>query len=184
MSEPAVGTDVLGMSTNAKREGDSYAAMLCCLLTSSYILNGTKMWITNGVVNGETGDAFLVYAKTSPKDISFFIVEKVRAASIFFTAHQGMPGFSVGQQLKGKCGMRASNTAELVLQGVKVPLRNRIGMKPTYFCHSSGDEGEAMKHMMRNLEIERIGLAAMSLGIGRRSIEVLEICPGFALTVR
>jgi hypothetical protein len=46
-------------------------------LTDRYVLNGTKMWITNGVINGETGDAFLVYAKTSPKDISFFLVEKV-----------------------------------------------------------------------------------------------------------
>lgn len=67
------------------------------------------MWITNGAANDkETGDAFLVYARTSPKEISLFLVEK------------GMPGFELGQLIKGKLGMRASYTAELVFDNVKV----------------------------------------------------------------
>ena len=144
MSEPSSGTDVLGMQTNARRDGDDY------------ILNGSKMWITNGSrTDTELGDAFLVYARTGVsgkprKDFSLFLVEK------------GMPGFSLGQRIKGKSGMRASNTAELVFEDVRVPSANVVG-----------DEGDAVLHMMRNLEIERLGLAAMSLGIARRSIETM-----------
>ena len=67
------------------------------------------MWITNGAINEtETGDTFLVYARTGPKEISLFIVEK------------GMPGFSLGSKIRGKLGMRASPTAELVFDNVKV----------------------------------------------------------------
>lgn len=72
-----------------------------------------------------------------------------------------MPGFSLGQRIKDKCGMRASATAELVFENVEIPLANVVG-----------EEGDAMLHMMRNLELERLALAAMSLGIARRSIEV------------
>ena len=87
MSEPNAGTDVLNMSTSAEMSADG----------SHYILNGTKMWITNGTIDGtDTGDAFFVYAKTSkgrsPKDMSAFVVEK------------GMPGFSLGQKITGKLG--------------------------------------------------------------------------------
>jgi len=145
MSEPGAGTDVLGMTTTAKKSSDG----------SHYVLNGNKMWITNGTINGEdTGDTFLVYAKTSdgrsPGDLSAFLVEK------------GMPGFSLGSKIMDKCGMRASNTAELVFDSVQVPVENLVGK-----------EGGAGICMMRNLEIERITLAAMSLGIARRSIEVM-----------
>jgi len=139
MSEPAVGTDVLGMKTSAKRDGDDW------------VINGAKMWITNGTVDGETtGDVYLVYAKTGPekRNVSLFLVEK------------GMPGFSLGQQIKDKCGMRASMTAELVFQDVRVPAANLVGKV----------DGAAIC-MMRNLEIERVTLAAMSLGIARRCIE-------------
>lgn len=139
MSEPAVGTDVLGMKTTATRQGDEW------------VINGAKMWITNGTVDGETtGDAYLVYAKTGPEksQVSLFLVEK------------GMPGFSLGQQIKEKCGMRASMTAELVFQDCRVPAENLVG-----------EENKAAICMMRNLEIERVTLAAMSLGIARRSIE-------------
>lgn len=139
MSEPSVGTDVLGMKTTAKREGDEY------------VLNGAKMWITNGTVDGkETGDAYLVYARTgkSSRDVSLFLVEK------------GTKGFSLGQKIEDKCGMRASMTAELVFQDCRVPASNLIG-----------EEGKATLCMMRNLEIERVVLAAMSLGIARRCIE-------------
>jgi len=142
MSEPSVGTDVLGMRTTAARQGDVY------------VLNGAKMWITNGAVSDtELGDIFLVYARTADKGtraLSLFLVEK------------GFPGFRLGQKLKDKLGMRASTTAELVFDQCEVPVANRIGL-----------EGDAVMHMMRNLEIERLTLAAMSLGIARRSIEIM-----------
>ena len=141
MSEPNAGTDVLGMQTTAVEDGDSY------------VLNGAKMWITNGAVDDNTlGDIFLVYARTgqSRNEVGLFIVEK------------GMPGFQLGQRIKGKLGMRASSTAELVFDQCLVPKENLIG-SPT----------GALIHMMRNLEIERLGLAAMSVGIARRCIEVM-----------
>ncbi|KAF1773151.1 Acyl-CoA dehydrogenase/oxidase, N-terminal [Phytophthora cactorum] len=146
MSEPSVGTDVLGMRTTAKKSDCG----------KFYLLNGTKMWITNGALNDtELGDTFLVYARTgnsgkAKQDFSSFIVEK------------GFEGFSLGQRIKDKCGMRASNTAELVFENCEVPVENIIGT-----------EGSAVLCMMRNLEIERVTLAAMSLGIARRSLEVM-----------
>ena len=145
MSEPAAGTDVMGMATTAVPNADG----------TEYTINGAKMWITNGTISGQdTGDAFLVYAKTGPgrgkNDITSFLIEK------------GMPGFSLGQKIEDKCGMRASHTAELVFQDVKVPATNIVG-----------ELGGATLCMHRNLEIERLVLAAMSLGIARRSIEVM-----------
>ena len=144
-SEPGAGTDVMGMGTNAKLSADG----------KHYILNGTKMWITNGTVDGvTTGDIFLVYAKTNNGrgmgDITSFLVEK------------GTKGFTLGQQVKDKCGMRASCTAELVFDNVHVPVENIVGTL-----------GGAGLCMMRNLQIERLTLAAMSLGIARRSIELM-----------
>jgi isovaleryl-CoA dehydrogenase len=142
MSEASAGTDVLGMRTNAKADGDNW------------ILNGTKMWITNGTLTGrDTGDVFLVYAKTGPArtDITQFIVTK------------DMEGFSLGQHIKDKLGMRASNTAELVFENVRVPS-----------THMVGELNGATLCMMRNLEIERVGLSAMALGIARRSIDEMK----------
>ncbi len=144
MSEPHVGTDVLGMKTTAVKKGDKY------------ILNGRKMWITNGTIdeNRTPCDCVLVYAKTGEKNgrsqVSTFLVEK------------GFKGFSVGQKIKDKTGMRGSNTAELVFEDCEVPAANLVG-----------HENDSMVHMMRNLEIERLTLAAMSLGIARRSIQVM-----------
>jgi isovaleryl-CoA dehydrogenase len=145
MTEPEVGTDVLGMRSMAVRKGDSY------------VLNGRKMWITNGAIDDRTlGDVFLVYARTddgsNPRGVrlSSFLVEK------------GMPGFSLGQKIKDKTGMRASATAELVFEDCIVPVANRLG-----------EEGDSTLHMMRNLEIERVGLAAMSLGMARRCLRVM-----------
>lgn len=142
MTEPGAGTDVLGMQTTATKKGDRY------------FLNGAKMWITNGAVSDtELGDTFLVYARLEgqPRNqLSMFIVEK------------GFSGFSLGQKIKGKLGMRASTTAELVFEDCEVPAENLVG-----------SEGAATMCMMRNLEIERVALAAMSLGIARRSIEVM-----------
>lgn len=144
MSEPAVGTDVMGMQTRADKKGDHY------------IINGRKMWITNGTVNdnNEPCDLVIVYAKTGEKNgralLSTFLVENTHK------------GFSVGQKIKDKLGMRGSNTAELVFQDCQVPAASLIG-----------HEGDSMLHMMRNLEVERLTLAAMSLGIARRSIEIM-----------
>ena len=142
MTEPGAGTDVLGMQTTAAKKSDRY------------VLNGAKMWITNGAVSDtELGDTFLVYARLDgqPRNqLTMFIVEK------------GFPGFSLGQKIKGKLGMRASTTAELVFEDCEVPAENLVG-----------SEGAATICMMRNLEIERVALAAMSLGIARRSIEVM-----------
>lgn len=138
MTEPEAGTDVLGMRSTAVRDGDHY------------LLNGRKMFITNGAIDDQTlGDVFLVYAKTDGK-ISTFLVEK------------GFPGFLLGQKLHDKLGMRASLTAELVFDNCLIPTGNLVG-----------HEGESAKHMMRNLEIERLTLAAMSLGIALRCLEVM-----------
>jgi isovaleryl-CoA dehydrogenase len=138
MTEPDAGTDVLGMRSQAMRDGDHY------------VLNGRKMFITNGALDDRTlGDVFLVYAKTDGR-ISTFLVEK------------GFPGFSLGQRLHEKLGVRASMTAELVFDNCIVPVANLVGA-----------EGDSMQHMMRNLEIERLTLAAMSLGIALRSLEVM-----------
>jgi isovaleryl-CoA dehydrogenase len=144
MSEPGAGTDVLGMKTTARKDGDGY------------VVNGRKMWITNGAVDdeGTPCDLMLFYARTGGTDarpeLSSFVVER------------GMKGFSVGQKIRDKSGMRASNTAEMVLDDVRVPLANRIG-----------EEGGSIKHMMRNLALERLTLAAMSVGLGRRGVEVM-----------
>jgi isovaleryl-CoA dehydrogenase len=145
MSEPGYGTDVLGMVTSVIPSSDG----------SYFTLNGSKMWITNGTIDGsQTGDAFLVYAKTgsgrATSDLSAFLVEK------------DMPGFTVGSKINDKCGMRASSTAEIVFDNVKIPAENLVGKV-----------GGASLCMMRNLEIERVTLAAMAVGIARRSIEVM-----------
>jgi len=144
MSEPEAGTDVLAMKTRAaKVEGGGYS------------LTGSKMWITNGTLDGKTtGDAFLVYANTEDEGgkpgLSLFLVEK------------DTPGFRLGQQIKDKCGMRASMTAELVFDNCLIPAENLVG-----------EEGKAAACMMRNLEIERLGLGAMGCGIARRCVELM-----------
>lgn len=139
MTEPEVGTDVLALRTTAKRDGDHF------------VLDGRKTFITNGGIDEATlGDAFLVYAATAPGEISTLLVEK------------GMHGFSLGQKWRDKLGMRASFTAELVFDGVRVPAANLVG-RP----------GEGTVQMMRNLEIERLALAAMSVGIAGRCLEVM-----------
>ncbi len=115
-----------------------------------YLLTGRKMWITNGAVSDtELGDIFLIYAKTGSK-MSTFVVEK------------GFPGFKLGQKIKDKAGMRSSPTAELVFDECRVPAANLLG-----------HEGDSLLHMMRNLEIERLTIAGMSLGIARRCIDVM-----------
>ena len=111
-----------------------------------YKINGSKTWITNG----PNGDIFYVYAKTGPskKDLATFIIDK------------NMHGFSTGKKFK-KMGMRASPTGELWFSDVMVPAANRVG----------GD-GASVKAMMKNLDIERITISGISLGIARNCIEV------------
>jgi len=146
MSEPGYGTDVLGMQTTAEQNADG-----------DWVINGRKMWITNGSIDeeGTPADVCWLYARTGTD-------AKGRAEVTTFLVEKGMPGFSVGQKIYDKTGMRASNTAELVFDDCVVPAENVVG-----------SPGESMIHMMRNLEIERIGLAAMGLGIARRSLSAM-----------
>jgi isovaleryl-CoA dehydrogenase len=145
MSEPEAGTDVLGMRTLAQRSEDGY------------VLNGRKMWITNGVIDQQKTpcDVLFVYAKTGED-------QQGRIALSSFIVEGGLKGFSVGQRITEKLGMRASNTAELCFDDCQLASDALVG-----------NEGEALLHMMRNLEIERLGLAAMSLGIARRALQVM-----------
>lgn len=133
MSEPNAGTDVLGMRTTATKDGNG-----------NYILNGSKIWITNGTI----ADLFLIYAKVDGK-ITCFMVER------------GMKGFTQGPKID-KCGMRASEMSELFFDSVVLP--------PS---HLIGQEGKGLVSMMRNLEIERLTLAAMAVGIADRAVELM-----------
>src|SRR6266849_2240424 len=100
MSEPGAGSDVVGMKLKAERRGDRY------------LLNGNKMWITNG----PDADVLVIYGKSSDNGITAFIVEK------------GMKGFSTAQKLD-KLGMRGSNTCELVFRDCEVPAENVLGQE-------------------------------------------------------
>ena len=144
MSEPDAGTDVLGLSTTAVQRDDG-----------TWCINGRKMWITNGCLDdqGTPADVVWVYAKTGTDD-------RGRVQMSTFLVEAGMPGYSVGQKIFDKTGMRASNTAELVFDDCIVPAQNIVGAP-----------GESLIHMMGNLELERLTLAAMALGIARRSLE-------------
>jgi isovaleryl-CoA dehydrogenase len=146
MSEPGYGTDVLGMQTSAVQEENG-----------NWLINGNKMWITNGAIDdkGTPADIVWLYARTGEDD-------KGRSQITTFLVEKGMKGYHVGQKIYDKSGMRASNTAELVFDNCLVPSENIVG-----------NVGESMVHMMRNLEIERIGLAAMALGIARRSLSAM-----------
>ena len=137
MSEPGAGSDVVSMQLRAKQSGDHY------------ILNGNKMWITNG----PDADVLVVYAKTDPdagsKGITAFIIEK------------GMPGFSTAQKLD-KLGMRGSNTCELVFQDCAVPADNILG-----------GEGKGVRVLMSGLDYERTVLAAGPIGIMQAAMDVV-----------
>ena len=144
MSEPDAGTDVLGLSTSAVQQEDG-----------TWMINGRKMWIPNGCIDdqGTPADVVWVYARTGTD-------ERGRVQMSTFLVEAGMPGYSVGQKIFDKTGMRASNTAELVFDNCIVPADNIVGAP-----------GESLIHMMSNLELERVTLAAMALGIARRSLE-------------
>jgi isovaleryl-CoA dehydrogenase len=133
MSEPEYGSDAVGIQTKAKKDGDGY------------IINGTKMWITNA----HYADVAYVYTRTGEdrKNLSTFIVEK------------GTPGFHAGKPIH-KMGMRSSPTGELVFDNARVPASALVGK-----------EGESIYHMMKNLDIERITIAGISLGIAQACVD-------------
>lgn len=135
LTEPNAGSDAMSLRTRAVRKGDRY------------ILNGSKIFITNGSV----ADVLLVYAKTDPdkgaKGISAFIIEKE------------FPGFSVSRKIK-KCGMRGSPTAELVFEDCEVPAENLVGQ-----------ENNGVNVMTSGLDIERIVLAGGSVGMAQQALD-------------
>ena len=137
MSEPGAGSDVVSMKLRARKDGDRY------------ILNGNKMWITNG----PNADVLVVYAKTDPdagsKGMTAFIIEK------------GFAGFSTAQKLD-KLGMRGSNTCELVFEDCEVPAENVLG-----------EVGKGVRVLMSGLDYERTVLAAGPIGIMQAAMDVV-----------
>ena len=138
MSEPNSGSDVVSMSLHAEKQGNK-----------TYLLNGTKMWITNG----PDADVLIIYAKTDPsagsKGITAFIVEK------------DMVGFSVGKKID-KLGMRGSNTSELIFDNCEVPEDNILG-----------NPGDGASILMSGLDFERVVLAAGPLGIMASALDTV-----------
>ena len=137
MSEPGAGSDVVSMKTRAEKRGDRY------------VLNGSKMWITNGPV----AETLVVYAKTDPaagaRGMTAFLVEK------------GMKGFATAQKLD-KLGMRGSDTCELVFDACEVPEENVLGQA-----------GRGVNVLMSGLDYERAVLAAGPLGIMQACLDVV-----------
>ena len=136
VTEPDAGSDVKSIRTTAKRDG------------ADYVLNGTKMFITNG----QLADLYFVAAKTDPaagsKGVTMFIVEK------------GLPGFAVGKKLD-KHGWRSSDTAELVFANCRVPASNVLG-----------EEGRGFYAIMKNFQNERIAIGAMAIGESQKALEL------------
>jgi len=133
MSEPGAGSDVVGMRLRAERRGDRY------------VLNGNKMWITNG----PDASVLVIYGKTGDQGITAFLVEK------------GMKGFSTAQKLD-KLGMRGSNTCELVFRDCEVPAENVLG-----------EEGKGVRVLMSGLDYERAVLAGGPLGVMAACLDVV-----------
>jgi acyl-CoA dehydrogenase len=136
VTEPDAGSDVKAIRTTAKRDG------------GDWVLNGTKMFITNGAL----ADVLFVAAKTDPaagsKGLSMFIVER------------GTKGFSVGRKLD-KHGWRCSDTAELVFENCRVPAANLLG-----------EEGRGFYSIMRNFQNERIAIGSMCIGESAKALEI------------
>jgi isovaleryl-CoA dehydrogenase len=136
MSEPGAGSDVVSMKLKAEKQGNHY------------LLNGNKMWITNG----PDADVLVVYAKTDAsagkRGISCFLIEK------------NFPGFKTAQKLD-KLGMRGSNTCELVFEDCLVPAENLMGK-----------EGDGVKILMSGLDYERVVLSAGPLGIMQSALDI------------
>ncbi len=136
VTEPDAGSDVRSIRTSARRDG------------AHWVINGSKMYITNGV----HADLYFVAAKTDPaagtKGISMFIVEK------------GTPGFTVARPLE-KMGWRSSDTAELVFQECRIPAENLLG-----------EEGRGFYQVMKNFQNERIALGAQAMGEASKALEI------------
>ncbi|MEU4248852.1 acyl-CoA dehydrogenase family protein [Amycolatopsis sp. NPDC026612] len=136
MSEPGAGSDVRGLRTTARREGDHY------------VINGTKTFISNGLL----ADLVMVACKTDPaaghRGISLIVVEA------------GTPGFSRGRKLD-KIGQRSADTAELIFTDVRVPVENLVG-----------EENRGFYHLMQNLPKERLGIAVHAVASARRAYEI------------
>jgi isovaleryl-CoA dehydrogenase len=137
MSEPGAGSDVMGMQLRAQRRGDHY------------LLNGSKMWITNG----PHADVLIVYAKIDPSSdrpgVTAFLVEK------------GWEGFRTAQKLD-KLGMRGSDTCELVFEDCRVPVENVLGAP-----------GGGARVLMSGLDYERVVLAGGPLGLMRACLDLV-----------
>ncbi|KAB2875062.1 MAG: isovaleryl-CoA dehydrogenase [Bauldia sp.] len=136
MSEPGAGSDVVSMRLRAEKRNDRY------------VLNGSKMWITNG----PDADTLVVYAKTDP--------ERHSRGMTAFLIEREMAGFSVAQKLD-KLGMRGSNTGELVFEDVEVPFENVLG-----------EEGRGVEVLMSGLDYERVVLSGGPLGIMAAAMDV------------
>ena len=137
MSEPGAGSDVVGMKLHAEKRNDRF------------VLNGNKMWITNG----PDATTLVVYAKTDleagPRGITAFLIER------------GMAGFSTGEKLD-KLGMRGSNTCELIFEDCEVPYENILG-----------EEGKGANVLMSGLDFERVVLAAGPVGIMAAAMDIV-----------
>jgi isovaleryl-CoA dehydrogenase len=134
MSETSGGTDILNMKTNIS------------IKKNEKRMNGSKMWITNGPI----ANKFLVYTQNENNKLTLVNID------------ENMKGFSRGEKIQGKLGMRASSTSELYFDDILISEDMIIG-----------ENGNAIKCMMKNLEIERVCLAAMSLGIAERCLDIM-----------
>ena len=135
LSEHDAGSDPSALSCRAERDGDAY------------VLNGAKAWVTNG----GTADVVVAMARTGGKGadgVSAFVVET------------GWEGYSVGKT-EAKMGLKASNTAEIVFDGLRIPARNRVGV-----------EGRGLRYALGSLEHGRLGIAAQALGIAETSLQL------------
>ncbi|WP_347548374.1 acyl-CoA dehydrogenase [Pseudalkalibacillus hwajinpoensis] len=135
LTEPSSGSDASSMKTRAVRDGDHY------------ILNGSKIFITNG----GAADTYVAFARTNPE-------EKGSKGVTAFIIERDTPGFSVGKKEK-KMGLNGSNTVEIIFEDCRVPVENRLG-----------EEGQGFRIAMANLESGRIGIAAQSLGIAEAAL--------------
>jgi isovaleryl-CoA dehydrogenase len=140
MSEADAGSDIMSMNTRVKKVDDKYR------------LNGSKMWITNGMINKSKLACHILYLYAKNEDtnmISSFVIENT------------CPGFYVGQKINNKLGMRSSSTAELVFDNCVLSEENIVS------------KGSSIRNMMRNLQIERLALAAIGLGISKFSLNTM-----------
>ena len=135
LTEPQAGSDAAGIQTRAVRDGDSY------------VLNGTKAWVTNGGVSG----VYLVFAKTDPdagaRGVTAFLVEP------------SFSGFSISRY-EEKMGLHLSRSAEIVFDNCRVPLENRLG-----------EEGQGLRIALESLDGGRVGIAAQALGLAQGAME-------------